>query len=146
MGCYCGLANAYEECCGAIIAGERIASSAQELMRSRYCAFINGDGKYLVKSTIDKNRFEEDIDLINKYSPKWLKLDILNASKYSVEFKAYYKENNQIKVHHEISSFIFEDDRWFYDEGKLLNAEVGRNELCPCGSGKKYKKCCVTQA
>jgi len=21
--------------------------------------------------------------------------------------------------------------------------EVGRNELCPCGSGKKYKKCCL---
>jgi uncharacterized protein len=20
--------------------------------------------------------------------------------------------------------------------------KVGRNELCPCGSGKKYKKCC----
>jgi len=19
---------------------------------------------------------------------------------------------------------------------------IGRNELCPCGSGKKYKKCC----
>ncbi len=23
---------------------------------------------------------------------------------------------------------------------------VGRNELCPCGSGKKYKKCCQTHA
>ena len=22
--------------------------------------------------------------------------------------------------------------------------KVGRNELCPCGSGKKYKKCCGT--
>jgi preprotein translocase subunit SecA len=22
------------------------------------------------------------------------------------------------------------------------NADVGRNDLCPCGSGKKYKKCC----
>ena len=20
--------------------------------------------------------------------------------------------------------------------------KVGRNELCPCGSGKKYKRCC----
>ncbi|OSB19535.1 hypothetical protein B2H94_09980 [Clostridium sporogenes] len=20
--------------------------------------------------------------------------------------------------------------------------KVGRNNLCPCGSGKKYKKCC----
>lgn len=23
------------------------------------------------------------------------------------------------------------------------NKKVGRNELCPCGSGKKYKKCCI---
>ena len=22
------------------------------------------------------------------------------------------------------------------------SAKIGRNELCPCGSGKKYKKCC----
>jgi len=21
--------------------------------------------------------------------------------------------------------------------------EVGRNDLCPCGSGKKYKRCCL---
>ena len=25
-------------------------------------------------------------------------------------------------------------------------AKVGRNELCPCGSGKKFKKCCGAQA
>ena len=31
-----------------------------------------------------------------------------------------------------------------YKESKIVrNAEkVGRNDLCPCGSGKKYKKCC----
>jgi len=21
--------------------------------------------------------------------------------------------------------------------------KVGRNDVCPCGSGKKYKKCCI---
>lgn len=21
--------------------------------------------------------------------------------------------------------------------------KIGRNDLCPCGSGKKYKKCCI---
>ena len=21
--------------------------------------------------------------------------------------------------------------------------KIGRNDLCPCGSGKKYKKCCL---
>jgi preprotein translocase subunit SecA len=25
----------------------------------------------------------------------------------------------------------------------LDGQKVGRNDLCPCGSGKKYKKCCL---
>ena len=31
------------------------------------------------------------------------------------------------------------------DEPDMLAAEgkVGRNDPCPCGSGKKYKKCCL---
>ncbi len=29
------------------------------------------------------------------------------------------------------------------DEDKFAN--VGRNDLCPCGSGKKYKKCCMVR-
>src|SRR5580698_4524527 len=24
-----------------------------------------------------------------------------------------------------------------------MNAKLGRNEACPCGSGKKFKKCCA---
>ena len=29
---------------------------------------------------------------------------------------------------------------------KLEKPKVGRNEPCPCGSGKKYKKCCGRNA
>lgn len=25
-----------------------------------------------------------------------------------------------------------------------LVTKIGRNEACPCNSGKKYKKCCLT--
>lgn len=25
---------------------------------------------------------------------------------------------------------------------QLISQKVGRNDSCPCGSGKKYKKCC----
>lgn len=29
-------------------------------------------------------------------------------------------------------------------DGEIRNEKkVGRNEACPCGSGKKYKKCCL---
>jgi SEC-C motif-containing protein len=30
----------------------------------------------------------------------------------------------------------------FKRSSKMNNSKIGRNELCPCGSGKKYKKCC----
>jgi uncharacterized protein len=30
----------------------------------------------------------------------------------------------------------------FSPESRRTTTKIGRNELCPCGSGKKYKKCC----
>jgi hypothetical protein len=29
------------------------------------------------------------------------------------------------------------------NDGKLLEEKLGRNDLCPCGSGKQFKKCCL---
>ena len=31
-------------------------------------------------------------------------------------------------------------------EPRVLGQKVGRNDPCPCGSGKKYKKCCLLKA
>ena len=28
------------------------------------------------------------------------------------------------------------------EEPMTAGPRIGRNDLCPCGSGKKYKKCC----
>ena len=28
----------------------------------------------------------------------------------------------------------------------IRSAKVGRNDACPCGSGRKYKKCCLAHA
>lgn len=37
----------------------------------------------------------------------------------------------------------FEGERPDLPSGEpVLTVKIGRNELCPCGSGKKYKKCC----
>ena len=27
----------------------------------------------------------------------------------------------------------------------VKDKKIGRNEPCPCGSGKKYKKCCINK-
>jgi SEC-C motif-containing protein len=68
---------------------------------------------------------------------------VLNANDSTVEFKAYYRDGEGIKILHEKSKFITEDDIWKYKDGELYNSKVQRNESCPCGSGKKFKKCCA---
>lgn len=67
----------------------------------------------------------------------------------------YYNKNSEIvKLHLKVLSSI---DNTFNSSEilnmatylknkrglKIENNKVGRNELCPCGSGKKYKKCCL---
>ncbi|MEW8683176.1 MAG: YchJ family metal-binding protein, partial [Candidatus Thiodiazotropha endolucinida] len=68
----------------------------------------------------------------------------------SVEFIATYKEGGMVRPHHEISRFLKQDGVWYFVDGQLVapktekrhQPKVGRNDPCPCGSGKKYKKCC----
>jgi SEC-C motif domain protein len=145
MNCTCGLDKEYEKCCGAIINGHKDALTPQELMRSRYTAYVKGDGRYLVLSAVKANRYDEDVELIEEFSNsvQWLKLDVLSSVNDTVEFKAYYRDKNGIQVLHEKSNFKKEDDMWRYVDGILYNSKIERNESCPCGSGKKYKKCCA---
>ena len=48
------------------------------------------------------------------------------------------------------SGLFEEDEAWHFDDPSeqafpplIGDMKVGRNEPCPCGSGKKYKKCCL---
>ena len=142
--CICGKNEPFSSCCEPIITKQRPAKSAEELMRSRYSAYVRANGEYLVYSAIKENQYQEDIALIEEFatSVEWLGLKILSSNDNTVEFKAYYKDAEGIKVLHEKSSFIQEDGIWKYKDGILFNSQVERNEPCPCGSGKKYKKCC----
>ena len=47
----------------------------------------------------------------------------------------------------EKSSSQFDYDDYFEPSASPVRAEpkIGRNEPCPCGSGKKYKKCCLNK-
>ena len=119
-------------------------------MRSRYSAYVVGAGEYLVVTTAPEKQVPEDAELIRAHAvqTQWFGLQVLETSERgeeaSVTFKAFYRDGDgPIRVHHEKSRFVRENGRWFYDEGVLYDALVGRNDPCPCGSGKKYKKCCM---
>ncbi|MDO9267236.1 MAG: YchJ family metal-binding protein [Sulfurimonas sp.] len=144
MQCYCNSKKEFSECCEPYLSGVSKPSTALELMRSRYSAYVLGDGSYIVKTTTEENRYEDDLELIEEYakSVTWLGLEIVHVEKNIVEFKAYYRDVNGVKVQHEKSNFIYEDEAWLYRDGKMYNSKIERNEPCPCQSGKKYKKCC----
>ena len=38
---------------------------------------------------------------------------------------------------------LTKDENADFDKNKV-NSDISRNALCPCGSGKKYKRCCGT--
>ena len=142
--CLCGNDKEFNECCAPIINGDKEAQTPEELMRSRYSAYVKGNAKYLLHSTVVENRYQDDIGLIEDFSSKviWLKLDILRVNKDMVEFKAYYRDNEEIQLLHEKSNFVKEDGVWRYKDGELYTTKIQRNESCPCGSGKKFKRCC----
>ncbi len=149
MLCYCGSQKDYEQCCKPICSKIRYASTPSELMRARYSAYATGNGLFLYETNAIENRYEEDIELIEEHSKtsNWTKLSVLkereDGDEGLVEFKAYYKENDIYKLLHEISQFKKIEGQWFYTEGKLFDTKIGRNEPCPCNSGKKFKRCCA---
>ena len=142
--CICSNDKDFTECCEPIITKKRAPKTAEELMRSRYSAYVLANSEYLIYSSAKENRYADDVALIEEFSNsvKWLKLDVLHVETEQVEFKAYYRDNAGIQVLHEKSNFIIENSLWKYKDGTLYNSKVERNESCPCGSGKKFKKCC----
>ena len=111
----------------------------KELMMSRYEAFVDKDWAYLAKTSTHQTIEELSVPS----SIEWLKLEVVADYDNIVEFKAYFRDNASVDVLHEKSSFVKVADEWKYDSGELLNTKIQRNEECPCGSGKKYKKCCA---
>ena len=152
--CFCGSNNTFEQCCKPIIDGVQPAPTAQALMRSRYSAYVIIASQYLIDSTHISQRAnysKTDIEAWAKES-HWQRLEIIDCKKGlsgdsvgEVEFKAYYQDSkNILHIHHEKSIFKQENGDWFYVNGTIipLKTIINRNDVCACGSGKKFKKCC----
>lgn len=61
-----------------------------------------------------------------------------------VHFKVWFLSADKLHLLEEHSRFVRIDGHWRYVDGVLLPhpvLKIGRNDLCPCGSGKKFKAC-----
>ncbi len=159
MLCPCGSEQRYDRCCHPIIMAKKPANSPVQLMRSRYSAYAQKEAQYIYLTYALASQTEQCIDEITQWAKqtKWLKLVIHHASDYQndlankqnaqVEFSAFYQHQGQIWQMRERSNFIVEEGAWRYLDGDVShNSELAkpkRNEVCFCGSAKKFKQCCA---
>jgi SEC-C motif-containing protein len=155
--CPCGSGKPLENCCGPYIDGSTTAPTAEATMRSRYTAHVMGKFDYLAETLSQEQLADYDkAEAEQSFGDStWLGLEIRNTEAGgetdeagTVEFVARYRTGNQRAAHHELSFFTRADGRGVFSgcemnpTGPTVTVEkVGRNELCPCGSGKKFKKC-----
>jgi len=124
------------------------------LMRSRYSAYVAGDIAYLLRSWHPSTR---PAAIEAATIPEWCGLEIIRTEQGLeddeaglVEFQATARSHQNIPTLHEVSHFVQEAGQWLYVAGDVREDsragkptdKVGRNCACPCGSGKKFKKCC----
>lgn len=148
--CPCGSKSPYSECCEPLHLGHKNATTPQELMRSRYAAFVKVQIDYLIQTSQPQNT-EAEIKILTETCAKtdWLQLKILSTPEFSenegfVEFVAFLRGKNQSRItqHREKSKFHKVDGQWIYIDGEYLPAlNIGRNDPCFCDSGHKNKKC-----
>ena len=156
--CPCGTGLKYSECCQPFHQQKSNAPTAEKLMRSRYSAYAVGDMDHIERtnSSAGRESFDREASARWANSSKWMGLEIVSTKEGQstdqtgeVEFNARYESEGKEHVHYEIGLFERIDSAWFYKEARNLQEpvrraepKVGRNDPCPCGSGKKFKKCC----
>ena len=154
--CPCGSGTDASACCELYLDGVP-APTALALMRSRYTAYVRGAIDYLVETHDPATRKTIDVPGITKWTREtaWLGLEIVATERGGetddtgiVEFIASGATNGVPFRQHERSRFRRVDGAWVYTDGDVRSEparrtapEAGRNDPCPCGSGKKYKRC-----
>ncbi|MGB0833617.1 MAG: YchJ family protein [Psychrobium sp.] len=165
--CPCGSSRPYSDCCQPFHQGHRLPNTAEQLMRSRYCAFVINDCDYIYATHSPQTRHTVSLAGIKDWNQQcdWLGLQIIEHAQDNqvenniVEFVAWYKQDNALQHHHEVSRFETStidnelakrvantvDKCWYYLDATYPDSAIkipSRNDKCICNSGKKFKKCC----
>ena len=148
--CPCCSTLLFEECCQPYICEIKVAPTPSALMRSRYTAYVLKNASYLIATWHPDCQPEKWRDSLQEgfANTHWQGLQVIDQQEGRdpaegfVEFAARFTEPGSDAVHliHERSRFLRLNERWYYIDG--IKPQTGRNDACPCGSGKKYKKCC----
>jgi SEC-C motif domain protein len=153
--CPCGSSKNYASCCGLYIDDGKLPETPEILMRSRYTAYSQANIDYIQRTMKGPALDHFNAEAAKQWATivKWLELEVLHSNvqktKGYVEFIAYFNEQGKKNSIHELSEFHEINGQWYYVDGKQNPSKpykkIGRNDSCLCGSGKKYKACCLNK-
>lgn len=150
--CPCGSNKDYLTCCGPILKDHKLALTAEMLMRSRYTAFVKENSHHLLKTWHETKR-PASLNF-DDHPVTWVRLVINKTtegqttdSTGKVDFSSTYIENGQLCTLNEVSNFSKMNGLWYYVDGvcEVTKKKIERNRPCPCGSQKKFKRCCLNK-
>lgn len=119
--CYCGSQKLFAKCCEPFLLGTTLPTTAEELMRSRYSAYVTKNVPYILETTSPKFRKYYNPKSILEWASNstWISLEILSSSEKRVKFVAtYLDDKGQLTRHTEDSRFEKLGERWYFMDGE----------------------------
>ncbi|MBN6068516.1 YchJ family protein [Aggregatibacter actinomycetemcomitans] len=145
--CSCQSQKTYGECCGRFHSYTQFPETAEQLMRSRYSAYVLQNVPYIVDTTVPSQQKLLNVQAIQAWAEntQWLGLQILSTEtltkvQSAVEFNAIFQGEDGEQAHHERSIFVKINGRWYFVDPTVPLPTM--KQPCVCGSGKKFKHCC----
>ena len=146
--CPCQSGQLYHHCCRPFHTEERLPETAEQLMRSRYCAYALKQITYIIATTVPAQQSLLNPAELLQWSreTEWIGLNIvqhlphIHKNHAEVEFEATLRQNQQHQLHRERSHFVHINQRWYFIDPTV--ALPARKHACLCGSAKKFKQCC----
>ncbi len=116
----------YDKCIKYFLENDKYNANLIKSVAAKHSNFME-----IVNAVLGKNYSLDD--LLQKYKRRYLKNKIMSSTTVLYRSNAF---SNTLGI-------IEEDE----NKPKIdLSKKIGRNDPCPCGSGKKYKKCCGANA
>ena len=145
--CFCRSGKEYKHCCAPFHLHTAVPETAEQLMRSRYTAYVLKNIPYIVSTTVPSQQTLLETHLLQEWADNttWLGLEILKTENFTktqsaVEFKAIFQGEEGELAHQERSIFVKIENRWCFVDPTVSLPTM--KQPCVCGSGKKFKHCC----
>ena len=122
---------------------ERWIDHLKSMEALRECIGLRGYGQKDPKLEYKKEGFEMFMETMNRIKTEVIE-KVMRVEIHSPEQLEAFIPDEQPEMHmHHGESAEDGDEEAKQATIRREQPKVGRNDPCPCGSGKKYKKCCL---